>query len=230
MFFALSKTLAWVANPSAWGLGLVLAAVIFSRRPVWAAALAVLGALQLVAFSSPRFVDAVQYRLERSAPTTFRPDRRYDAAIVLGGAEDRVDRGAEVVRGGTGKNLLYTGALSGAGADALVRMLRSQGIDDGQLVIEDRARNTYENAVESAELVAQHGWRSLLLVTSAVHMPRALACFQRQGLHPDVLPVDAIARRPQRGWKPSAAALAQSRQVLHEVVGRIVYRAVGYST
>ena len=230
LFYSLSKSLAWVANPAAWGLLLVLAAVLVGRRPAWAAALAMLGALQLVAFSSPRFVDAVQDRLERSAPLTYRPDRRYDAAVVLGGGDDRILGGAEVVRSGRGRALLYTGEMTTGEATALVRELRSRGLDDAQIVIGDRARNTYENAVEAAQIVAQHGWQSLLVVTSAVHMPRALACFHRQGLEPDVLPVDAARPRPRRGWRPTSAALEQSRALLHEVIGRIVYKAVGYST
>jgi uncharacterized SAM-binding protein YcdF (DUF218 family) len=79
-------------------------------------------------------------------------------------------------------------------------------------------------------MVAQHGWRSLLVVTDAVHMPRALACFHRQGLAPDVLPIGADRPRRRRGWRPTPDALEQSRALLHEVIGRIAYRAVGYST
>jgi uncharacterized SAM-binding protein YcdF (DUF218 family) len=229
VFYWLSKTLAWVANPSAWGLLLVLAAVVAARRPSLAAALAGLGALQLLAFSSPRAADALQGWLESTAPRTYRPEAHYDAAIVLGGGADRVEEGAEVVAGRGGRKLLYTGALGPADIDRLVRQLRSWGVGDGQIVIEARARNTYENAVESTNLAAAHGWRSLVIVTNALHMPRALACFRRQGLDPDVLPVDDGVGQRRRGWIPSPSALDQSRAVLHEVIGRIVYRVVGYS-
>lgn len=229
MFYALSKSFAWVANPSAWAFLLVLGAVATSRRPGRSALLAGLAAAQLVAFSSPRVVDALQAWLESHAPRTYRPGAAYDAAIVLGGGDDRVESGAEVVLAGAGQRVLYTGALPRAEVRALVRQLRARGIRDEQIVVEDRARNTYENAVEAARLAREKGWRSLLIVTSAVHVPRALACFHRQGLAPDALPVGDAAR-PPRGWMPRRAALDESRAVLHEVIGRVVYRALGYST
>ncbi len=229
VFYSLSKSLAWVANPSAWAFLLVLGAVATSRRPRWSALLAAVAAAQLVAYSSPRGVDALAAWLESHAPRTYRPGATYDAAIVLGGGDDRVESGVEVVLAGAGQRVLYTGALSRGQVRALVRQLRARGIRDEQIVVEDRARNTYENAVEAARLAREKGWRSLLLVTSAVHVPRALACFHRQGLVPDVLPVGDVPR-PPRGWMPRASALDESRAVLHEVIGRVVYRALGYST
>ncbi len=229
MFYPLSKTFAWVANPSAWAFALVLGAVVASRRPRWAAFLAGTAALQLLAFSSPRVVDLLQARLEADVPHTFRADVHYDAAIVLGGSDDRIGTGAEVVRAGAGRQMVYTGVLSRHGERGLRGELHRRGIRDEQIVIEDRARNTYENAVEAARLASEKGWRSLLLVTSTVHVPRALACFRRQGLEPDVLPVADDAGPRERGWMPRRSALEESRAMLHEVIGRVVYRALGYA-
>jgi uncharacterized SAM-binding protein YcdF (DUF218 family) len=71
------------------------------------------------------------------------------------------------------------------------------------------------------------GWRSILLVTSAAHVERAAGCFHRIGLRPDVLPVtDSAALR--HVW-PRAVAPESSSALLHEVVGRFVYRVLGYS-
>ncbi len=229
MFFTVSKSLAWVASPSAWALLAIAGAVLLSRRGWLAAAIATMGAAQLVAFSSPRIVSVLQDALERSAPVTYRPGRRYDAAIILGGDDARVLGGAELVQGGDARSFVYTGAISNPGSAALLRDLRSRGLDESRIVIGDRARNTYENAVEAAGIVAEHGWHSLVVVTNAVHMPRALSCFRRQGLAPDAYPIDRDDQRSHRSWRPSPAALAQSRELLHEVIGSIVYRAVGYS-
>ena len=77
-------------------------------------------------------------------------------------------------------------------------------------------------------MISERGWHDVLLVTSAMHMPRALGCFRRAGVAPDALPVDHRAgdgRSP--GWLPRSSALEKSTLVLRELFGRIVYRAMG---
>jgi uncharacterized SAM-binding protein YcdF (DUF218 family) len=229
VFYTLSKTLSWVGNPAAWAFLLVLLAVAAGRRPRLAAALSGLAAAQLLAFSSPRVAETLQRWVEASAPRTYRADARYDAAIVLGGSPERVEGGVVAVRSGDVRHLVYSGAMPAAAAEGLVAELAAMGIPRDRIVIERRARNTYENAVESAGLAAERGWRRLLVVTDALHAPRALDCFRRVGLEPDVLPVNDGAEQVRRaGWLPSRHALDDSRAVLHEVIGRVVYRLVGY--
>ena len=129
--------------------------------------------------------------------------------------------------GGRARYLLYSGAL-GAADNAGVRSdLIARGVPGDRIVIEARSRNTRENAVESARVIAARGWRSVLLVTSAAHVERAAGCFHRIGLRPDVLPVTDSA--PLIHVWPSADALERSSQLLHELVGRVVYRVLGYS-
>ena len=70
------------------------------------------------------------------------------------------------------------------------------GIAPERVVIEDQSRNTRENAVESARVARERGWKTILVVTSAFHMERALGCFRAVGLEVDALPVD------QRGYDP----------------------------
>ena len=97
---------------------------------------------------------------------------------------------------------------------------------------EAHSRNTRENAIESARVAAARGWRTLLVVTSAAHMPRALGCFRAVGLEPDALPVDRRAGDgppSSRGWLPRAECLARSTLMLRELAGRVVYRALGYA-
>jgi uncharacterized SAM-binding protein YcdF (DUF218 family) len=97
-------------------------------------------------------------------------------------------------------------------------------------VTEAGSRNTRENAVESARVAAARGWRRLLLVTSAQHVPRALGCFRAVGLEPDVLPVDREAGDAKgASWLPRAYALSRSSDVLRELAGRLVYRLAGYT-
>ena len=150
MFYPLSKALAWIANPADWAVLLVVAAAVLAGRRVrMAASLAVLAAMVAAAFSSPFVADSLLRWLESSAPNTFRPDTRYDAAIVLGGSDVRVAGGADVVRSGSGRHLLYTGRMTPVEARQLLRQTLAHGVPGEGLVIADRARNTYENAVES---------------------------------------------------------------------------------
>jgi uncharacterized SAM-binding protein YcdF (DUF218 family) len=252
VFFWLSKGLDWFLEPIAWTLLLALAAALLRRRRA-GRVLAALAAAVLVAFS----IDAVSDRLlgvvERDARSTYRPDVVYDAVIVLGGSVDgaasrrtgeaelnaaaeRVLRGFELVRAGRARNVLLSGGLSWpspgdvAEGDRLAGKLAQWGVAPDRIAVERSSRNTRENAVESARVAAARGWRTLLVVTSALHAPRALGCFRAVGLEPDVLPVDHRAGDGQgRNWLPRAEALADSTVALHELVGRIAYRVAGYT-
>ena len=115
-------------------------------------------------------------------------------------------------------------------ADLLAAKLVRWGIPASQVVVEAASRNTRENAIESSRIAAARGWRTVLLVTSAAHMPRAMGCFRAVGLEPDALPVDRVAG-DGRGeeWLPRATALSMSTDALRELAGRAVYRAVGYA-
>jgi uncharacterized SAM-binding protein YcdF (DUF218 family) len=77
----------------------------------------------------------------------------------------------------------------------------------------------------SAAILRQHGLRRILLVTSAWHLPRAVASFQAQGL--DVLPAPTGFRGPAvdgpLSFVPQVAALRDSCLGLHEWIGRLYY-------
>jgi uncharacterized SAM-binding protein YcdF (DUF218 family) len=94
------------------------------------------------------------------------------------------------------------------------------------------SRNTHENAVRSAKTLRDRGWSHVLLVTSALHMPRAAGCFRAEGVAFDTLVVDHLARAPafrRTSLDPRADALALSTAVLREGFGRVVYRVMGYA-
>jgi uncharacterized SAM-binding protein YcdF (DUF218 family) len=68
--------------------------------------------------------------------------------------------------------------------------LRNHGIDETRVVFEDRARNTYENALLAKRLAAPKPGQRWLLVTSAAHMPRAVGAFRQVGWPVLPYPVD----------------------------------------
>ena len=227
MFYLLSKKLAWVALPAVW-VAVLLGLAFLARRHRALAAALVLGAfVTLGALASPPTVNFLERALASSGRSTMKPEGEYDVAIVLGSNEARNEAGAEVVRSGRARYLLYSGALGPAGAAELRSEFIERGVPGNRVVVEHRSRNTRENAVESARVVAARGWRSILLVTSAPHVERAAGCFHRVGLRPDVL---AVADAPTLwGRRPRAIALERSSELLHEFIGRAVYRLVGYT-
>lgn len=253
MFLLLSKVLDWFLAPLSWALLLAAAALVLRRRGRTPRVLGGAGAALLVLFSTDLVADLLQRLAERGARSTFRADVVYDAVVVLGGmvdagasrasgeAEltqeaDRVLRAFELVRAGRARNVLVSGGLVAprAGdvpeADRLAAKLAQWGVPPAQIAVEITSRNTRENAVEVGRVAAARGWRTLLLVTSAAHVPRALGCFRAVGLAPDVLPVDFRAGDGQgRGLLPRAGALARSTEVLRELSGRLVYRLAGYT-
>jgi uncharacterized SAM-binding protein YcdF (DUF218 family) len=226
MFFLVSKKLAWVALPWVWAAALLVLAFLARRRRALAAALALSACVTLGALAFPPAVNALGGLLSASGTSTMDPEIEYDVAIVLGGHPARDEAGADVVRRGRARHVLYSGALGPAGVARRRAGFIARGVPADRIVIESRSRNTRENAVESARVVAAHGWRTVLIVTSAPHVERAAGCFRRVGLRPDVLAVDAA---PLRGRRPRTLALRRSAELLHEVIGRAVYRLVGYS-
>ncbi len=253
MFLTLSKILDLLLGPLTWALVLLGAALMVRRRRRLAEALVSLALAVLVVFSSEPVARRLMHHAEASATNTFRAGVTYDAVIVLGGAVEpapsravgttqmnaaaaRVVRTAELLRDGHARNVLVSGGLvrpepgEPSEAERIAARLQDWGVSPDRIFLETRSRNTRENAVESARAVAARGWHTLLLVTSAAHMPRALGCFHAAGLSPDALPVDFRAGDGRgESWLPRALALDMSTNALRELAGRLVYRVAGYS-
>ena len=246
MFLTLSKILDVAVEPLAWALALLMLAALLRRRGWTPWVLAAIGVVQLAVFSMPRVANAVQRAAEAGAATTYRPEVVYDGVIVLSGmvnleatrehgeldltsTADRVVRAFELWRTGHARMIVLTGGPMPGGdseSDELRAALLRWGVPPDAILVDPASRNTRENAIETARLAATRNLRSLLLITSAAHAPRALGCFRAVGLTPEVLPVD---RRGVRGgsFVPRTKALAESTAALHELVGRLVYWLMG---
>lgn len=85
-------------------------------------------------------------------------------------------------------------------AEAMRDFLLSQGVAESDLVLESGSRSTYENALRTAELLAGRDIDRIILVTDALHMYRAEACFAAQGL--EVAPSACHHRATRFRWSP----------------------------
>ncbi|MDQ7968116.1 MAG: YdcF family protein [Oxalicibacterium faecigallinarum] len=138
-------------------------------------------------------------------------------------------RYAAALHRGTGLPILVTGGQpDGAKESEAVIMARGLREDFGVPVkwLEGESDNTAENASQSADMLKKENVRRVLLVTDAMHMPRAVKIFERQGLQITpaptafytvtlVLPGDFV---PRTGW------LVQSSYAMHEWIGILWYR------
>jgi uncharacterized SAM-binding protein YcdF (DUF218 family) len=108
-------------------------------------------------------------------------------------------------------------------------LLVGQGIDPSRIRLEERSRNTVENAVFSRDIVQPSPGQVWLLVTSAAHMPRAVGCFRHIGWQVVPYPVDyRTEARPRPGFLLSEH-LALVDVVAKEWVGLVAYRILGYT-
>lgn len=119
-------------------------------------------------------------------------------------------------------------AASGTGADTEGAVARRWAAEHGATLrwVDDRSRDTRENAAQMARLLQRDGVRRIALVTDAWHMPRARQAFERAGFEVVPAPVGfALPReRTVLEWLPSAQGLLVSRAVLREWLGLQVAR------
>ncbi len=117
--------------------------------------------------------------------------------------ERRLDHAVAVWRERGGGFLIVTGAAVGpppAEAEIMHTLALARGVGEDRIVVENRARNTFENALYSGLIMRRRGWRQAIVVTDAFHMPRTLFVFRRLGLdvEGDAVCAPAAAGLPTR--------------------------------
>ena len=105
-------------------------------------------------------------------------DRNADGIVVLTGGTSRVNDALELLSSGRGKRLLITGVYAGTTTNDIAREVAAP--EDKRLLaccvdLDYSALNTLGNAVQARRWATDHNFHSLIVVTSAYHMPRALA-------------------------------------------------------
>jgi len=133
----------------------------------------------------------------------------------------------------TGLPILVSGGVLNDQMSSLAQMMAELLRDEfnaGEVWLEDKSRTTGENALFSKKILQQKDIDNVILVTDAMHMPRSVAIFQKNGLKIIAAPThfkgDELAFDSLRlsSVLPSGWALNLSRSALHELVGAVWYR------
>ena len=121
-----------------------------------------------------------------------RPPRRPDPD--LGSAGDRVWHAARLYRAGNANKVIVSGGVTrtggGSEADAMGIFLRDLGVPAAAIILEGDSDNTQANALQVAQLLTREHIDRVLLVTSALHMPRARCLFEQAGVKLVAAPTD----------------------------------------
>lgn len=123
-------------------------------------------------------------------------DRNADGIVVLTGGTSRVTDALELLAAGRGKRLLITGVNPGTTTADIAHQAAGYDRLLGCCVdLDYSAINTLGNAVETRRWAIDRGFRSLVIVTSAYHMPRALAEIAHQLPDVTLIPFPVVSDR-----------------------------------
>lgn len=263
MFTFLSKFLPLFVYPLGLAALLLFLALLFWKKKKFVflclalAFLAIfLGGNKYVAFSLAKTLEW------RYLPTQTLP--KADAIVVLGGATepalaprpevelnaaaDRLFHGAALYKEGYAPYVLLSGGdidflALGDSSPALdmAKVMDMLGVPANALWLQGKSQNTYEDALYSCQMLKEKGAKTVILVSSATHMPRAVALFEKQGCPVIASPADFTVT--EAAWNnlwhsdveelainliPSYSNLSLTTKSLKEYIGWVIYRMNGW--
>jgi uncharacterized SAM-binding protein YcdF (DUF218 family) len=204
--------------------------------------------------STPLVAEWAALSLERQYPAKpMAETQTAEVAIVLGGAvgqplpprvetglseaSDRVLHAARLYKVGKVRRILVAAGnvpwVSSVKPEAeLIKdLLMEWGVPSEAIELASQSRNTYENALEIKGIWQKEGFESALLVTSASHMPRAMATFLRAGLPVAASTADVriVETANPFALLPDAGALVIATSAIKEWLGLLAYRLRGWA-
>lgn len=250
MFFFLSKALHFLISPVVWVL--ILLAIAFFIKKEKVRKTLIISAFSLLYLLSTPLVYNLLLSTWEVAPSE--PKGNYEVAIVLLGftsldhppverihvsqAVNRITQLIPLYRAGKVKKILLTGGSSSVYPDEkseakeTKKLLLQWKINEADILVEPKARNTYENLVFAKQLLQNRGITGeLLLVSSGYHLKRGIACAKKLGLEVTPYATDFRATTTDN-WLdlfiPSTAAISGIEKLIHEWVGFVMYKVKGY--
>lgn len=252
MFFFLSKILYFLLMPLTWILAFLVYGLL-AKNPKRSRISFGLGLGLLLVFSNSFLLNEAWLQWEKD-PVPVKQVGTHDAGIILTGftsleksPHDRVytNKGADrflhallLYKTGHIRKIIVSGGLGllrkthHSEAAEVRSLLLLAGVPQADVLVEDKSHNTYENARFTRQLLDRHPEiKSVVLVTSAFHMRRASACFNKAGIVHTIFPADFYSSDRLARYEyliPSEEALSQWSRLVREVGGYLVYRVMGY--
>jgi uncharacterized SAM-binding protein YcdF (DUF218 family) len=165
------------------------------------------------------------------------PDISVDRGVVaLNGAAERMTATAELAHRYPNARIIFTGGTSSLDptspleAPLAVKEFGALGVAHDRITAEEQSRNTVENAVFSRLLADPKPGQRWLLVTSAAHMPRAIAVFRAAGFPVEAYPVNWLTRGRRDAaelFVSFVGGLGMTDYAAHEWIGLAAYRLTG---
>lgn len=166
--------------------------------------------------------------------------------VEIGEAGDRVVYATRLYREGlaeyvllSGGNLDWVSNLT-TPAEDMAELIVFFGVPESAIILETESRNTYENAIHSAEILESMDIDRVYLVTSAIHMPRAVLLFEAQGIQILPAPTDFLVTRSDAEsdagdslftiilhFVPDAESLSLTTRAIKEYLGILVSKVRG---
>lgn len=254
MFFVLSKILSFLVMPLT-----IVALLLLSSRVVrsqkWRKRLLWSGLILLFFFSNEFIanelmkvweVDTVafstmkKYRLGVVLTGTVIPQVQPDDRVYFSRGADRVVHTVQLYKLGLIEKILVSGGsgrlvnIREREADRFKEVMMVMGVPDSVILLENQTRNTYESAREVKMILdsLQYSPGDCLLITSAFHMRRSLACYRKAGLPIDTFSTDFYAHQgtyfPDAFLIPKLDAFIIWHKLVREWVGMVAYWIAGY--
>lgn len=254
MFFIISKVFSFFLSPFIWAFVLLLLAFFTRKKKI--GKLFLTASIVVFFFFSNRFISESALRLwEVKTPQLNQISKTYDIGIVLGGglvaydeqndqlvygqSSDRILQAIDMYNAKRVKKILISGGsgslLKNNDSEAVLmkKFLINIGIEKNDILIDSLSRNTNENAIETKRVLTKNNIKGdYILFTSAIHMRRASACFEKQSMKCDIYSTNNTFREKERKLNyfltPSSLAFYQWDAILHEITGMITYKYMGY--
>jgi uncharacterized SAM-binding protein YcdF (DUF218 family) len=154
---------------------------------------------------------------------------------------DRATHAMQLYKLGKIKKILITGGqgFNPTNPNTEAALLRDfmliAGVDEGDIILEDQAKNTYQNAVFTKEILNNLGYsenQKHLLITSAFHMYRSKGCFDKANLNTDTFPVDYYGHESKYDLPsllyPDPNSIFIWQKLFKEWIGIVMYKMTGY--
>lgn len=263
MFTFLSKFLPLFVYPLGLASMLLLATLVFWKKRRFAL-FCVVFAFLILFLSGNKYI---AFTLARSLEWRYIPPTtlaKADVIVVLGGATepaiyprpdvelnaavDRLSHGANLYHQGIAPHILLSGGdidfltlSTTSPAEDMAQVMKMLGVPEDVLWLQGKSQNTFEDALYSCQMLKEKGVKTIILVTSAMHMSRSVGVFEKQGCHVIASPADFTVT--EAAWKnlwspniqemainliPSYSNLSLTTKSLKEYIGWVTYHLRGW--